>query len=179
VVKAAENGEAAGAPTADSAAPAATDKPAAGGCCARLPDRKTVVKILKALRLTFLFYLLGILLGEIENAQFGDCGFFSGWTCFTPYSCEQWKNGLWDSDPATVDRGYCWTWIDELYWATMTLVTIGYGDVSPHTKAGKLIASFLVTLGVFCFTTAIAELVEIQQSKRLGAEKTLRQRIES
>ena len=35
----------------------------------------------------------------------------------------------------------------------------------------------MVTFAVFCFTTLLAELVEIRQSKRLGAEKTLRERL--
>ena len=56
-------------------------------------------------------------------------------------------------------------------------MTIGYGDQVPHSKGGKLFASVLVTMGVFCFTTLLAELVEIRQSKRLGAEKTLRERL--
>jgi len=38
--------------------------------------------------------------------------------------------------------------------------------------------AIIVTLGVFCFTTLLAELSEIKTAKRLGAEKTLRQRLE-
>ena len=33
-------------------------------------------------------------------------------------------------------------------------------------------------MGVFCFTTLLAEIVEIRQAKRLGAEKSLRERLE-
>jgi hypothetical protein len=72
----------------------------------------------------------------------------------------------------------CWTWIDQLYYAVITLVTIGYGDVTPHSRAGKTLAAFLVGLGVFSFTTLIAELSEMGKAKALGAEKTLRERIQ-
>ena len=41
-------------------------------------------------------------------------------------------------------HGSCWTWIDELYFAVITFSTIGYGDVTPHTKGGKAMATFLV-----------------------------------
>ena len=82
--------------------------------------RKFVLQVLKALRLTGCFFVICILMGEIENANVADCGFGSGWTCGGPYSCDQWKLGEWPSDSAGIDRGFCWTWIDELYYATMT-----------------------------------------------------------
>ena len=51
----------------------------------------------------------------------------------------------------------------------VTYVTIGYGDVVPHTKGGKVIAAFLTAVGVFCFTTLLAELVEIKQASTAPA----------
>jgi len=133
-------------------------------------DPGMVLRVLKALRLTGFFILLCILLGEIENHQL--CGFFgAGWRCGGPNSCDAWKL----SPDGNSD---CWSWIDELYYAVITFVTIGFGDVSPKTKGGKILGAFIVTLGVFCFTTLLAELAEIRHAKRLGAEKTLRQRLE-
>ena len=34
-----------------------------------------------------------------------------------------------------------------MYWATVTITTVGYGDMVPHTSVGKAIASFMVLLG--------------------------------
>ena len=34
-----------------------------------------------------------------------------------------------------------------MYWATVTMTTVGYGDLTPHTGLGKLIASFMMLLG--------------------------------
>ena len=34
-----------------------------------------------------------------------------------------------------------------IYWAVVTLTTVGYGDVVPITGVGKLIASFIMILG--------------------------------
>jgi voltage-gated potassium channel len=34
-----------------------------------------------------------------------------------------------------------------MYWATVTMTTVGYGDITPHTSVGKLIASFMMLLG--------------------------------
>jgi voltage-gated potassium channel len=34
-----------------------------------------------------------------------------------------------------------------MYWATVTMTTVGYGDITPHTNVGKMIASFMMLLG--------------------------------
>jgi voltage-gated potassium channel len=34
-----------------------------------------------------------------------------------------------------------------MYWAIVTMTTVGYGDITPHTNLGKLIASFMMLLG--------------------------------
>jgi voltage-gated potassium channel len=34
-----------------------------------------------------------------------------------------------------------------MYWATVTMTTVGYGDITPRTGLGKLIASFMMLLG--------------------------------
>lgn len=34
-----------------------------------------------------------------------------------------------------------------MYWATVTMTTVGYGDLTPHTTVGRFIASFMMLLG--------------------------------
>lgn len=34
-----------------------------------------------------------------------------------------------------------------MYWAVVTMTTVGYGDITPHTALGKAIASFMMLLG--------------------------------
>jgi voltage-gated potassium channel len=36
---------------------------------------------------------------------------------------------------------------DSIYWAIVTLTTVGYGDIVPVTILGKMIASFIMILG--------------------------------
>ena len=203
----------------------------------RLPGpkkRKYICSVLKALRLTGIFFLLSIIMGEVENAFVPACGFGSGWSCGGAYSCELWKLGAWEADADGTDRGFCWTWIDQLvrvpraslpprpsasraqdtslppslpsffsfftfprpllsslscllpldapappqYFASMTYVTIGYGDVTPHSKVGKLLGALMVTLGLITFTLFFSELYDIAQAEKLGADKTLLMRLE-
>lgn len=41
-----------------------------------------------------------------------------------------------------------WSWIDCLYFSVITLTTIGYGDFSPATDAGKIFTIFYILLGL-------------------------------
>jgi voltage-gated potassium channel len=34
-----------------------------------------------------------------------------------------------------------------VYWAVVTLTTVGYGDIVPHTPLGRMLASILILLG--------------------------------
>jgi len=36
---------------------------------------------------------------------------------------------------------------ESIYWAIVTLTTVGYGDIAPHTDLGKFISSFVMILG--------------------------------
>ena len=36
---------------------------------------------------------------------------------------------------------------ESMYWAVVTMTTVGYGDISPKTPLGRLIASALMILG--------------------------------
>lgn len=40
------------------------------------------------------------------------------------------------------------TWVDSLYFTVVTLGTVGYGDIVPHTTAGKLFTSFYILFGI-------------------------------
>jgi len=37
-----------------------------------------------------------------------------------------------------------WSWVDSLYFSVITLTTIGYGDFSPQTDAGKLFTMIIM-----------------------------------
>lgn len=52
-----------------------------------------------------------------------------------------------------------WRWINSLYFCVTTLTTVGYGDFSPQTDAGKIIFIFYILSGLgilFAFVNAFS-----------------------
>ena len=40
------------------------------------------------------------------------------------------------------------TWLDSIYFSTISLATVGYGDIVPHTVPGKIFTIFYVLIGI-------------------------------
>lgn len=63
-----------------------------------------------------------------------------------------------------------WRMVDSIYFAVMTIATIGYGDFSPKTDTGKIFTIFyvLIGLGIFVATaSAIADsIINDRRSRR-------------
>jgi voltage-gated potassium channel len=64
-----------------------------------------------------------------------------------------------------------------MYWATVTMTTVGYGDITPHTHLGKAIASFMMLMGwgILAVPTGIvtAELSARRADRRHGPGRIL------
>ncbi len=69
----------------------------------------------------------------------------------------------------TEDRGLG----ESLYWAFITMTTIGYGDVYPTTPAGRAVAVFVAVSGIASFTamiSLIADYIITRTSKKMRGE---------
>ena len=71
-----------------------------------------------------------------------------------------------------------WDWIDALYFSVITLTTVGYGDFSPQTTAGKVFTIFYIILGIGMILTFVHTLyshyTEIRdRGKKNGPPKPL------
>jgi tellurite resistance protein TehA-like permease len=61
-----------------------------------------------------------------------------------------------------------WRWLDALYFCVVTLVTIGYGDFTPKTDAGKLFTIVYIIIGLGILSGFIAVVGEtIVRQRRL------------
>ncbi len=65
------------------------------------------------------------------------------------------------------------TFYEAVYWSIVTISTVGYGDITPATDAGRLVAMFVIVAGiaVLAFTTSLVvsafteKLDEIKETK--------------
>jgi voltage-gated potassium channel Kch len=69
-----------------------------------------------------------------------------------------------------------WSYIDAFYFSVVTLTTIGFGDLTPQTDAGKLFTVVYIILGlgmILGFINAVFEHYSSQSAmrRRLGRDK--------
>ena len=59
-----------------------------------------------------------------------------------------------------------------MYWAVVTLTTVGYGDLSPSTPLGRFLASFVMILGyaIIAVPTGIVT-SEMASQRRVGTSR--------
>lgn len=58
------------------------------------------------------------------------------------------------------------SWVDSIYFTVITLATVGYGDITPVTVAGKIFTIFYVITGVGIFIALANALIKRAQTKR-------------
>jgi voltage-gated potassium channel len=65
-------------------------------------------------------------------------------------------------EPQTVKGGYG----DGIWWAVVTASTVGYGDISPSTPWGRIIAVLLMVVGIGLMSTLAASITSyfVQQT---------------
>ena len=56
-------------------------------------------------------------------------------------------------------------WVDAYYYSVITLTTVGYGDITPHTDAGKIFTTFYVLFGIGIITTFVSYTVRRRAAK--------------
>lgn len=62
-----------------------------------------------------------------------------------------------------------WSLLDSFYFSSITLTTVGYGDLAPETNAGKLFTVFYVFTGIgliVAFLNAVAKSTVQQREER-------------
>jgi hypothetical protein len=160
--------------TASSPGPDADKKGGGGGCLSRLcagmrrlrqaagvsdKSAKYYYEATMAANPCFAVVALCLMLGEWENFEAG---------------CDSELTGLQYN--GTGKEG-CWTLIDSVYFAVITLTTIGYGDVTPSSEKGRLFCALLMPFAVFSLSMVMSSLHNMQEAEKMGADKTLRERL--
>jgi voltage-gated potassium channel len=106
-----------------------------------------IARLLRVLRLTRLFagtYRSVVRAERMRGAE-GIALIVVGWSAVTVICCLAMYAVEGDVNPAISSP------FDALWWGVSTLSTVGYGDVTPVTPEGKLVASALMVLGIGLF----------------------------
>ena len=62
------------------------------------------------------------------------------------------------------------SWGDAVWWALSTMTTVGYGDFVPVTTAGRLVAAFVMVVGV-AVIGAVAAVVALAVARQVAREE--------
>lgn len=65
-----------------------------------------------------------------------------------------------------------WSYVDSLYFSLITLTTIGYGDFSPQTTAGKLFTIFYIILGIGIILSFVQTVWDHFEEERLNRKNS-------
>lgn len=71
-----------------------------------------------------------------------------------------------------------WTPLDSFYYAIVTGTTVGYGDVAPITKAGRIFATFLLPFGMVGVSNALGSIASVFEDEKAGAGETLMDKVQ-
>lgn len=65
-----------------------------------------------------------------------------------------------------------WSYLDSFYFSAISATTVGYGDFSPKTPAGKLLAVFYIFCGIGLLVALVTRFAEaLIQSERENQER--------
>jgi voltage-gated potassium channel len=65
-----------------------------------------------------------------------------------------------------------WSLLDAVYFAVVTIATVGYGDLAPHTTLGKIFTIGYIVSGIGIFVAAITALAQATlQADRVPPEQ--------
>ena len=51
-----------------------------------------------------------------------------------------------------------WSFLDAVYFSVVTIATVGFGDLTPHTVMGKVFTIIYIIAGIGLFASAVATL---------------------
>ena len=63
-----------------------------------------------------------------------------------------------------------WSWVDSLYFSTVAVTTVGFGDLTPSTDVSKIFTVVYILAGVSVITTYLHMRLQYRVDKRYQAD---------
>lgn len=58
-----------------------------------------------------------------------------------------------------------WSWVDSLYFSTVAITTVGFGDITPTTDGSKLFTILYIVSGITLFTTFLNARLQVRAQR--------------
>lgn len=69
-----------------------------------------------------------------------------------------------------------WSVLDSFYFVIITMTTVGYGDFSPVTAAGKLVTVFFILAGIGLFLAFLSRIAALATESAAQARKKFKKK---
>ena len=63
-----------------------------------------------------------------------------------------------------------WSWVDSFYFSSVTLTTVGFGDLAPSSDLSKLFTVFYLFIGIALIGGVLNAFLKLHAAKRLKAD---------
>ena len=80
---------------------------------------------------------------------------------------------MWLIGALIIDKLENWELLDSLWWAIVTMTTVGYGDMAPATLSGRLVAILIMLSGIILVALVTGTISSIFTTKRIMEGKGL------
>lgn len=71
-----------------------------------------------------------------------------------------------------------WTYLEGLYFSTVTVLTVGFGDYEPTTTAGKILLFPCILIGISQLAVVVSEIIDFFSQRSPDARNAIRRRVE-
>jgi hypothetical protein len=62
-----------------------------------------------------------------------------------------------------------WHIFSAMYWSVVTMTTVGFGDMYPTTQYGKILAMFVIIVGIQFLSQVLDSINNLRSSQRMGS----------
>jgi len=120
-----------------------------------------LARLVRILKVTQYFPVLGVLMRSVSGALQMIFAVFATILAVSIFS----GNLVYMLEPETFDNAFIGTW-----WSLVTMSTVGYGDLVPHSVAGMVLGAVLIMVGI-CVVAMMTAVIAVRVGRMVNMNK--------